>query len=117
VGIEAATAVGRGSFGELQDTGSGRVCRFGPHPAEALAGVFAAGARLDGRRWSDLVRDLAATGPARRCARQSTAFAVIGTPERGTAYLELDGCRRILAGGGLRQAPPDLVARVEALTP
>jgi hypothetical protein len=53
----------------------------------------------------------------RPCTKQATAFAVIGTPERGTVYLELDGCRRILAGGGLRQAPPDLVARVEALTP
>jgi hypothetical protein len=118
VGVDAPTADGTGSLTGLQASGSGRACRYDIEAADVLTGTFAAGARLEGRLWRDLVRALAAAGAARPCTDPPGALALIGTPGGEIAYVELDGCRRILTpDGGLRQATFDLVARVRGLTP
>ncbi len=111
---------GLGSLPELLASERGRVCRYRVEAPDAAAGTFLAGARLDGDGWRDLVRAVAApTSTARPCTETPTEIAVVEEVAGGDpAYVELDGCRRILTpDGGLRRAGTDLVALVRRLTP
>jgi hypothetical protein len=57
---------------------------------------------------ADIVRAIGAAGPADRCTRAHTAFAIVRLGHE-EAYVELDGCLRILAPDGkLRQGTHDL---------
>lgn len=59
---------------------------------------------------ADVVAAIDAAGPAARCERAHTAFAVVRLGDL-QAYVELDGCLRILGPDGtLRQGTHDLAA-------
>jgi hypothetical protein len=78
------------------------------------AGDFVAGRYLSDEQWAGAGREIEAAAPAGSCTTPANRFAVLH-PAGGELYVELDGCRRLLAqtAGGeqtLRQASPALLA-------
>ncbi len=109
-----------GSLSELVASQRGRVCRYRLDPADPAAGTFRSGARLQGDRWKELVRAVAAPAPAARpCTDTATEVALVEEVAGGDpAYIELDGCRRALAPDGeMRRADPELIAILRRLVP
>jgi hypothetical protein len=116
--IDAGTAASRpGGPGAVPTRGELRVCRYrSVYPAgwKPASNVVVDGVPLDGFVPAGGVRDrivagLSDAGPAVACDQRHTRFAIVfvGT---GQAYVELDGCLRVLAPDGtLRQGTRDLV--------
>jgi hypothetical protein len=120
VAIQGPTARPGGPGGVAAPAaGAVRVCRYrSVYPLGWTPD--AAGAVVDGRPASgftaspaqaaDLVAALDRAGPAARCTLPHTAFAVVFLGDE-QAYVELDGCQRILAPDGtLRRGTHDLAA-------
>jgi hypothetical protein len=76
-------------------------------------GDFVSGGLLPPARWAAVKRAVQASGEARTCTTPANRFARLETP-KGDIYVELDGCRRLVApsveSDALRQAPPTLPA-------
>ena len=77
------------------------------------AGDFVAGRHLSEEQWAAARREIEAAAPAGPCTIPAGSFVVLHHPA-GQLYVELDGCRRLLAqtAGGeqtLRQATPALL--------
>jgi hypothetical protein len=79
------------------------------------AGVLSGGREARGEQLAELLAALEGAGPARSCRRQHSAFALLRPVGGGEAYVELDGCRRVLAPDGtLRQADAQLIRLLTA---
>ncbi|MEU4218203.1 hypothetical protein [Actinoplanes sp. NPDC026623] len=76
-------------------------------------GDFVSGGLLPPARWAAVKRAVRASGEAGTCTTPANRFARLETPQ-GDIYVELDGCRRLVAPGvssdALRQAPAALPA-------
>jgi hypothetical protein len=116
--IEAPTARAGGPGGvAAPPAGETRVCRYrSVYPrgwTPEAVGVVVDGQPDSGftaspAQAADVVAAIDGAGPAARCERAHTAFAVVRLGDR-PAYVELDGCLRILAPDGtLRQGTHDL---------
>ena len=73
---------------------------------------FVSGEKLSAAASTAVVRELAASGPARPCRVAHTAVTGLFTEQDGWALVEVDGCHRVEGGdaGGWRQATPALLA-------
>jgi hypothetical protein len=96
-------------------TGEVRVCRYrSSYPTDAnqvAQGVPAGGFVASPSQAAQLVAAIGAAGPAAACEQRHSGFAVVHLGDTGLAYVELDGCRRILAPDHtLRQGDAGLVA-------
>lgn len=116
--------VRRGELAPLaDDAASVRLCIYRVKASEQRSekpqGDFVSGGLLPTGRWAAVKRALQASGKATTCTTPANRFARLETSE-GHIYLELDGCRRLVApavlpGDGtsfdtLRQASTDLAA-------
>jgi hypothetical protein len=116
--IEAGTTARPGGPGAVTaPVGEVRVCRYrsayppGWTPAsnQVVDGEPLDGFAASASQAAEIVAAIGAAGPASACERRHTGFAVVhlGVEQ---AYVELDGCLRILAPDGtLRQGDADLV--------
>jgi hypothetical protein len=88
------------------------LCRFAADPRDVTAGNFVSGKKLTGATMTSVLAELEASQPASPCTLTSSTFAVLmPNPAGATAYVELDGCHRILTDTHeLRQASPELIA-------
>jgi hypothetical protein len=78
------------------------------------AGDFLSGRYLSDEQWAGARREIESAGAARPCTTPANRFAVLHIGA-GQLYVELDGCRRLLAPSAagsetLRQASPALLA-------
>jgi len=94
------------------------VCTYRSSGKEHLpVGLFTSGREIRGEDLSDLLAALNAAGPARSCNRRHSAFAVLHPADGAEAYVEIDGCQRVLAPDRtLRQADAHLIDLVIAAT-
>jgi hypothetical protein len=62
------------------------------------AGTFERGIVLSANRWASIKKALKQAGPARDCTTPAASFALLRSADGdgATAYVDLDGCRRIL---------------------
>ncbi|GAA3344759.1 hypothetical protein GCM10020358_49280 [Amorphoplanes nipponensis] len=105
------------------DAASVRLCVYqvkaSGRDSEKPQGDFVAGGLLPTGRWAAVKRAVQTSGKATTCTTPANRFARLETP-RGDIYVELDGCRRLVAQGVLpgdgtsgdtiRQASTDLPA-------
>lgn len=116
--IEAPTARPGGPGGVAAlPAGQARVCRYHsvyppgwtPDAAgQVVTGQPESGFTASPAQATDVVAAIGAAGPAGRCTRTHTTFAIVHLGD-GEVYVELDGCLRILAEDGtLRQGTQDL---------
>jgi hypothetical protein len=68
--------------------------------SEKPQGGFVSGGSLPAGRWAAVKREIQASRPATPCTTPTDRFAMLATPQ-GDIYVELDGCRRLLAWGVL----------------
>jgi hypothetical protein len=78
------------------------------------AGEFVSGRTLGDEQWAGVRRAVESAAPAAACTTPAARFALLRFGA-GEIYVELDGCRRLLAtaadgGQTVRQASPELVA-------
>jgi hypothetical protein len=121
VAIEAEGAR-PGGPGPVLDRRSDRlvVCTYrSSGEAKLPEGVLSGGREIRGEQVAELLAALDAAGPALPCSRHHSAFAVLRPADGGEAYVEayveMDGCRRVLAPDRtLRQADSHLVDLITA---
>jgi hypothetical protein len=86
------------------DTASVRLCIYqvkaSGRDSEKPQGDFVSGGTLPTGRWAAVKRAVQTSGKASPCTTPADRFARLVTP-RGDIYLELDGCRRLVAQGVL----------------
>ncbi|WP_433796432.1 hypothetical protein [Actinoplanes sp. CA-252034] len=114
----------RGDLAPLaEDAASVRLCIYqvkeSGRDSEKPRGEFVTGGLLPTGRWAAVKREVQTSGQAKTCTTPANRFARLQTP-RGDIYVELDGCRRLVAQGALTgdgtsfdtiwQAPTDLPA-------
>jgi hypothetical protein len=58
---------------------------------------FVAGGVLPAGRWAAVKRELQASRPAAPCTTPASRFALLAAHPQGDIFVELDGCRRLLA--------------------
>jgi len=84
------------------DAASIRLCIYqvkaSGRDSEKPQGDFAAGGTLPTNRWAAVKRAVQTSGKATTCTTPANRFARLVTP-RGDIYVELDGCRRLVAQG------------------
>jgi hypothetical protein len=92
------------------------VCTYRSAGGKQLpGGVLSGGKEVRGEQLAELLAALEGVGPALSCRRQHSAFAVLRPGDGGEAYVELDGCRRVLAPDRtLRQANAQLIGLLTA---
>ncbi|WP_250033746.1 hypothetical protein [Paractinoplanes maris] len=105
------------------DAASVRLCVYqvkaSGRDSEKPQGDFVSGGMLPAGRWAAVRRAVQISGEATPCTTPANRFARLETP-RGDIYVELDGCRRLVApgvfagdgttGDTIWQAPTDLPA-------
>ncbi|MFD1364081.1 hypothetical protein [Actinoplanes sichuanensis] len=86
------------------DAASVRLCVYrvlaSGRDSEKPQGDFVSGRVLPPGRWAAVKRAVATSGKAAACTTPANRFARLETP-RGDIYVELDGCRRLVAQGAL----------------
>jgi hypothetical protein len=86
------------------DAASVRLCIYQVKPSgrdsEKPQGDFVSGGMLPAGRWAAVKRAVRASGKATPCTTPANRFARLETPQ-GDVYVELDGCRRLVAPGVL----------------
>jgi hypothetical protein len=125
--VWTATVYPTDKQGELaplaEDAAPVRMCVYrvaaGQQPTDKPRGDFVSGGLLPPGRWAAVRRHLQASGPAAPCTTPASRFALLNT-SGGQIFVELDGCRRLLAPtvvpgddisfDVLWQAPPALPA-------
>jgi hypothetical protein len=87
------------------------VCFYrSPGHGQLPVGVLTRGGEVRGAQLTDLVAGLDAGGPASPCSARHSAFAVLRPVDGGEAYVELDGCHRVLAADcTMREADAQLI--------
>jgi hypothetical protein len=119
--IEATSGIrhAAGDLSGLSALSAGKVCVYRITDRQTPGGTFAAGSRLTGPAWRRLASDLAvapADDAASTCSTVGSRFAVVEPGTAQEAYVELDGCRRILAPqGGFRASTDAVVADLRAV--
>lgn len=108
------------AVGPLRDgAGQVRLCAYRVPASEQRsgkpAGEFAYGGALAADRWAAIKRAVPAAGRAKPCTTPAGLFAVLFATAGGEVYVELDGCRRIMAPSAagryaVRQADRALLA-------
>jgi hypothetical protein len=93
-----------------------RLCVYTVAPEEQGSGKprgdFASGGPLSAQRWARIRPLLTAAGvPA--CDLNASRFALLIPDGLEPLYVEMDGCRRILAGNTAGQASPQLIAALD----
>ncbi|MEU4156438.1 hypothetical protein [Actinoplanes sp. NPDC026670] len=99
------------------DSASVRLCVYqvtaDGRDSEKPQGDFVSGGMLPASRWAAVKRTVRTSGEAKTCANPANRFARLETPQ-GYIYVELDGCRRLVAPGAtgdtIWQASADLPA-------
>ncbi|WP_412747509.1 hypothetical protein [Krasilnikovia sp. M28-CT-15] len=96
------------------DAASVRLCIYHVKASEPdndkPQGDFVSGGLLPTSRWAAVKRAVQTSGKATTCTTPANRFARLETP-RGDIYVELDGCRRLVAQiDTIWQASPDLPA-------
>jgi hypothetical protein len=86
------------------DAASVRLCIYrvtaSGRDSEKPQGDFVSGGLLPPGRWAAVKRAVQTSGEATSCTTPANRFARLETP-RGDIYVELDGCRRLVAQGVL----------------
>jgi hypothetical protein len=86
------------------DAASVRLCIYqvkaSGRDSEKPQGDFVSGGSLPTSRWAAVKRAVQTSGKATTCTTPANRFARLETP-RGDIYVELDGCRRLVAQGVL----------------
>jgi hypothetical protein len=107
------SAAPAGTADALATASGGNVCVYRiDERGQTPSGSFLSGRALRGAEWAAVVRALDATPRlTAACATPATRFAVVRAQGPDPAYVELDGCRRVLlpGSGELRRAPGALV--------
>ncbi|MEU7905769.1 hypothetical protein [Actinoplanes sp. NPDC049118] len=101
------------------DTASVRLCIYqvkaSGRDSEKPQGTFVSGGLLPPGRWAAVKRTLRTSGKAKTCTTPANRFARLETP-RGDIYVELDGCRRLVAQGVLPDGETNFDALLQAST-
>ena len=100
-----------GTADSLAKAVAGNLCVYAIDDRETPAGTFVSGRPLRRAAWGAVVEAMDAAPRADgACTTVGSRFALVMTPGWEPAYVELDGCRRVLLpGGGFRRATPALV--------
>jgi hypothetical protein len=87
------------------DAATVRLCIYQVNPrgrdSEKPQGEFVSGGTLPTGRWAAVKRAVQASGKAKPCPVPANRFAQLQTPQ-GHIWVELDGCRRLVAPGVLQ---------------